>query len=52
MALKIDKQIDSIQIVSNGEHDVARVNSIQDLYKGARQESKAPTFALTRMLPF
>ena len=27
--------------------DVASINSIQDRYKGLRQESKAPTFALT-----
>lgn len=27
--------------------NVASINSIQDLYKGLRQESKAPTFALT-----
>jgi DNA polymerase I len=29
------------------EHDVARINSIDGLYKNERQLSKAPTFALT-----
>lgn len=47
MALKITATIDSIMVVHNSEHDVARVNSIATLYTGDRQESKAPTFALT-----
>ncbi len=47
MALKITNLIDGIQIVSQSEHDVARINSIAVTHTGERQESKAPTFALT-----
>ena len=36
-----------IQEVSSKEFDVAQINSIQYLYKPFRQDSKAPTFALT-----
>ena len=45
---KITNPVTSIQEVTHSEHDVARINSISTKYKGARQESKAPTFALTR----
>lgn len=45
--LTINTMIDSISEVSPGVHDVARINSIQKLYKPERQESKTPTFALT-----
>lgn len=45
---KITNPVTSIQEVTRSEHDVARINSISSKYKGARQESKAPTFALTR----
>mgnify|MGYP001105416533 CR=1 FL=1 len=45
--LKIDGQIKSISTVSPSEHNVNRVNSIKKLYSHWRQESKAPTFALT-----
>lgn len=45
--LRIPDPIDGIETVSNSEHDVARINSISDLYKQERQESKMPTFALT-----
>ena len=38
----------SITAVSDEEADVAIVNSIADLYKKERYESKAATFALTR----
>ena len=38
----------SVTAVSDGEADAAIVNTISDLYKKERQESKAPTFALTR----
>ena len=48
MALKITNLIDGIQIVSQSEHDVVRINSISKNYPEERQESKAPTFALTR----
>lgn len=36
-----------IQEISGKEFDVANINSIQYLYKPQRQDSKAPTFALT-----
>ena len=45
--LRIDGKIDQITTVSTLEHDVSRVNSIKKKYPGWRQESKAPTFALT-----
>lgn len=51
MALKITDKIDEISVVSNNEHDVSRVNSISTKYKKERQESKSPTFALTRRSP-
>ena len=47
MVLKIPGKIETIKIVSNTIHNVTRINSIQYFYKGDRQESKAPTFALT-----
>ncbi len=48
MALKIDKAITHVEIVPASEHNVSRINSIQDNHKDIRQMSKAPTFALTR----
>lgn len=45
--LKIDGTIESVLSVSGSLHDVERVNSIKKLYPHWRQESKAPTFALT-----
>ena len=42
------KTVVSIEPVSDGEADVAIVNSIADFYKKERQQSNAPTFALTR----
>ena len=45
--LTIDTPITSITEVTHSEHDVARINSIETLYKIHRQDSKAPTFALT-----
>lgn len=45
---KINSPVLSIQEVTCKEHDVTRINSISSKYKGVRQESKAPTFALTR----
>tara|TARA_R110000850_G_scaffold233967_1_gene358805 strand:- start:9555 stop:10325 length:771 start_codon:yes stop_codon:yes gene_type:complete len=45
--LTINTMIDSVRRVSASEHDVARVNSIDGLYKDQRQTSKTPTFALT-----
>lgn len=47
MALKINNPIQEIEKVSVSEHNVTRINSIEYRYKEERQESKAPTFALT-----
>lgn len=52
MVLKILSEIGTIEIVSSSVHDVGRINSIDQTYKGERQESKAPTFALTRPSPY
>lgn len=48
MVLKIDQQIDSVSIVTRSEHNVTRINSVKSLYNKERNESKAPTFALTQ----
>lgn len=48
MALKITEAITEICVVSKSEHDVKRINSIKKTNEEERQESKAPTFALTR----
>ncbi len=45
--LTIDTLIDSVSEVPDIEHNVSRINSISDLYKNERQDSKMPTFALT-----
>lgn len=47
LTLIIPNMIDSVRQVSLSEHDVARINSISDLYGSQRQDSKMPTFALT-----
>jgi hypothetical protein len=47
MVLRITEPIESVSEVSVSEHNVARINSVQFLYAKDRQESKAPTFALT-----
>ena len=52
MAIHITEPIETISIVSTSEHDVARINSLETNYKKERQESKAPTFALTRRSPY
>ena len=52
MAIRITEPIETISIVSSSEHDVARINSLATKYKKERQESKAPTFALTRWSPY
>jgi hypothetical protein len=49
--LTVDNTLASVQEVSRSEHDVHRINSIEVIYKGERQKSKAPTFALTRWSP-
>ena len=43
-----EREIVSITAISDTEADAAIINSIPHLYKKERQESKAPTFALTR----
>lgn len=45
--LKFTGEIKAISPVTPEEHNVSRVNSIKKLYPDWRQESKAPTFALT-----
>ena len=45
--LTINEPIHFIGEVKPIDHDVARINSIDGLYKNERQLSKAPTFALT-----
>ena len=45
--LTIATPIAAVTEVPLMEHDVARINSIDGLYKNERQLSKAPTFALT-----
>ena len=45
--LKIDALITNIEEIPTTEHDVARINSIEVLYKDERRDSKAPTFACT-----
>ena len=47
MVVKIQETISSVTEVPIAEHNVQRVNSIKKLYPAWRQESKAPTFALT-----
>lgn len=47
MALKIDEKITSIEAISVSEHNIIRINSVSLRYKEERQESKAPSFALT-----
>lgn len=48
MALKINQPLSKVERVTASEHDVARINSISKIHKEERQESKSPTFALTR----
>lgn len=45
--LKITEPITAVSVVPPSVHNVRRVNSIKTRYKQQRQESKAPTFALT-----
>ena len=45
--LKLVGTVESVSAVTPSEHNVSRVNSIKKLYPHWRQESKAPTFALT-----
>ncbi len=48
MARNFSELPDSIQTVDLTEHNRERINYISKAYKKERQESKAPTFALTR----
>lgn len=43
-----EREIISITMISDTEADAAIINSISNLYKKERQESKPITFALTR----
>ena len=43
-----EREIISITAISDTEAEAAIINSISHKYKEERQESKAPTFALTR----
>lgn len=43
--LKIESPVVAVTEVPVMEHDVARINSVDGLYKNERQLSKAPTFA-------
>lgn len=45
--LKFEEALTGVSTVSPSDHNVPRVNSIKKLYPHWRQESKAPTFALT-----
>lgn len=45
--LTITQPIVRCEPVTTSQHDVARINSIQSLYKPERQDSKVPTFLLT-----
>ena len=45
--LSITSPVTAVTEVPLMEHDVARINAIDGLYKNERQLSKAPTFALT-----
>jgi len=45
--LTIDQPLTNPQQITVSQHDVSRINSIETIYKKHRQNSKAPTFALT-----
>ncbi len=47
MEIFINELPDNISILSDKEFNVKQINSIAKLYKKERQESKAPSFALT-----
>ncbi len=47
MVIKIDEPITDIHEISAKEFNVLEINSIAVKHKDRRQESKAPTFALT-----
>ena len=47
MKISIDSLPNTISEISSDEFNVEQINSIAKLYKKERQESKAPSFALT-----
>ena len=47
MEIFINDMPDSISPISSKEFNVKQINLISKLHKKERQESKAPTFALT-----
>jgi len=47
MEIKIDKLLGDVHEISSQEFNVLEINSINKKHKEERQESKAPTFALT-----
>ena len=49
MEIKIDKDVTNIEEISAQSFNVHKVNSIKSLYPEVRQQSKAPTFALTQL---
>lgn len=47
MELKLAGKVSDIHEISSQEFNTFKINSISRLYPKERQESKAPTFALT-----
>ena len=47
MALVINSLPTNVYVVTQADHDVARINSVSANYPKERTKSKAPTFALT-----
>lgn len=47
MELQLTGKVLDIHEVSSGEFNLFKINSISRVYPKERQESKAPTFALT-----
>lgn len=45
--LTIKQPLTQLEEITVSQHDVARINSVEVLYKKYRQKSKSPTFALT-----
>ena len=45
--LTINQPLTQLEEITVSQHDVARINSVEVLYKKYRQKSKSPTFALT-----
>lgn len=47
MEINITSKVIEVNQISQKEYNVAQINSIKSKYKELRNESKAPTFALT-----